>query len=88
MQYHAITDRLLHVDFLHVDEKKPVIIAIPVAVHGIAPGVPDGGKLLVTLRKMKIRSLLNNLPDKIPIDIYHLEIWQSVKLDHLQTQNP
>jgi large subunit ribosomal protein L25 len=88
VQYHAINDRLMHVDFLHVDESKPVVIAIPVAVHGIAPGVREGGKLLVKLRKMKVRSLLNNLPDKINIDISHLEIGQSVKVEHLQAQNP
>jgi large subunit ribosomal protein L25 len=88
VQYHAINDRLMHVDFLHVDESKPVVIAIPVAVHGIAPGVREGGKLLVKLRKMKVRALLNNLPDKINIDISHLEIGQSVKVEHLQAQNP
>lgn len=88
VQYHAINDRLMHVDFLHVDASKPVVIAIPVAVHGIAPGVREGGKLLVKLRKMKVRSLLNNLPDKIDIDISHLEIGQSVKVEHLQAQNP
>jgi large subunit ribosomal protein L25 len=88
VQYHAINDRLMHVDFLHVDASKPVVIAIPVAVHGIAPGVREGGKLLVKLRKMKVRSLLNNLPDKINIDISHLEIGQSVKVEHLQAQNP
>jgi len=88
VQYHAINDRLMHVDFLHVDETKPVVIAIPVAVHGIAPGVREGGKLLVKLRKMKTRALLNNLPDKITIDISHLEIGQSVKVEHLQAQNP
>ena len=88
VQYHAINDRLMHVDFLHVDASKPVVIAIPVAVNGIAPGVREGGKLLVKLRKMKVRSLLNNLPDKINIDISHLEIGQSVKVEHLQAQNP
>lgn len=88
VQYHAINDRLMHVDFLHVDESKPVVIAIPVAVNGVAPGVREGGKLLVKLRKMKVRALLNNLPDKINVDISHLEIGQSVKVEHLQAQNP
>ena len=88
VQYHAISDRLLHVDFLHVDDKKPIVIAIPVAVQGIAPGVREGGKLLVKLRKMKVRAMLNNLPDKINVDISHLEIGQSVKVEHLQAQNP
>ena len=87
VQYHAISDRLMHVDFLHIDETKPVVIAIPVAVHGIAPGVREGGKLLVKLRKMKVRALLNSLPDKINVDISSLEIGQSVKVEHLQAQN-
>ena len=87
VQYHSISDRLMHVDFLHIDETKPVVIAIPVAVHGIAPGVREGGKLLVKLRKMKVRALLNSLPDKINLDISSLEIGQSVKVEHLQEQN-
>lgn len=88
VQYHAINDRLLHVDFLHVDENKPVVIAIPVTVSGVAPGVREGGKLVIKVRKMKIRALLSKLPDNINVDISKLEIGQSVKVEHLQALHP
>lgn len=88
VQYHAINDSLLHVDFLHVDETKPVVIAIPVTVSGIAPGVREGGKLVIKVRKMKVRALLNKLPDNINVDISKLEIGQSVKVEHLQALHP
>jgi large subunit ribosomal protein L25 len=88
VSYHAINDRLLHVDFLHVDETKPVVIAIPVTVSGVAPGVREGGKLVIKVRKMKIRALLSKLPDNINVDISKLEIGQSVKVEQLQSQHP
>ena len=88
VQYHPINDSVLHVDFFHVSEDKPVVIAIPVAVSGNAPGVREGGKLQIKVRKMKVRSLLKNLPDKINVDISTLEIGQSVKVEHLQAKNP
>ena len=88
VQYHAINDRLLHVDFLHVDEAKPLVIAIPVTVSGIAPGVREGGKLIIKVRKMKIRALLSQLPDNINVDISKLEIGQSVKVEQLQALHP
>jgi large subunit ribosomal protein L25 len=88
VQYHAINDRLLHVDFLHVDETKPLVIAIPVTVSGIAPGVREGGKLIIKVRKMKIRALLSQLPDNINVDISKLEIGQSVKVEQLQALHP
>jgi large subunit ribosomal protein L25 len=88
VSYHAINDRLLHVDFLHVDETKPVVIAIPVTVSGVAPGVREGGKLVIKVRKMKIRALLSKLPDNINVDISKLEIGQSVKVEQLQALHP
>jgi large subunit ribosomal protein L25 len=83
LQFNPLNDSLQHVDFLHVSNDKPVVIPIPVAVSGVAPGVREGGKLQVKLRKMKVRALLNNLPDKITVDISSLEIGQSVKVEHL-----
>lgn len=88
VQYHAINDRLLHVDFLNVDESKPLVIAIPVTVSGVAPGVREGGKLVIKVRKMKVRALLSQLPDNINVDISKMEIGQSVKVEQLQAQNP
>lgn len=80
VQYHPINDALMHADFLAVDETKPIVISIPVRVVGNSVGVRAGGKLTIKVRKMKVRGLLNDLPDGIDIDISNLEIGQSVKV--------
>jgi large subunit ribosomal protein L25 len=83
VQYHPISDKILHVDFLQTFEDKPVIINIPVKVTGNAPGVRAGGKLIVKRRTLKVKSLLKSLPDFISIDISTLEIGDSVKVSEL-----
>jgi large subunit ribosomal protein L25 len=86
VQYHPINDALMHADFLAVDEKKPIVISIPVKVVGNSVGVRAGGKLTIKVRKMKVRGLLNDLPDGIDIDISNLEIGQSVKVRDLKNE--
>lgn len=83
VQFHAISDKLLHADFLMVSEDKPVVIAIPVKAVGNSVGVRAGGKLQIKLRKLKVRALLNDLPDTIDVDITPLEIGQGVKIGQL-----
>lgn len=80
IQYHNMKDNVLHADFLHLDENKPVIIQIPVRTSGNALGVRAGGKLVTKLRKLKVRALLKDLPDFITIDITPLEIGMGVKV--------
>lgn len=86
IQFHAISDKLLHADFLEVSDDKPVNIAIPVKATGNSVGVRAGGKLKIKLRKLKVRALLNDLPDTIDVDITPLEIGQGVKIGQLDVQ--
>lgn len=83
VQYHPVTDRVLHVDFLEIHPEKPVTIAVPLKLNGTPKGVLLGGKLHQKLRKLKIKSLINHLPDVIEIDISPLDIGQSVKISDL-----
>lgn len=78
VQYHPLTDEALHVDFLAVDEKKPVAISVPVIVTGHAEGVKLGGKLVVSARKLKISALLDKLPDTIEVDSTPLGIGKQI----------
>ncbi|MFN4122656.1 MAG: 50S ribosomal protein L25/general stress protein Ctc [Flavobacteriales bacterium] len=84
VQFDPIKDSLLHADFLAINESKPIVIAIPVKVTGNSVGVRAGGKLAVKVRKMKVRGLLNDLPDNIEIDITNMEIGQSIKVRDIQ----
>jgi len=80
IQYHPVTDKVLHADFLEILPGKKVTIAIPVKVEGVAPGVLNGGKLNTKLRKIKIKGLIEDLPDFVTVNINELNIGDSIKV--------
>lgn len=84
IQFHPVTDRLLHVDFLQVLPDKPVTIAIPVKSEGVSPGVLKGGRLEKKLRKVRVKALAQYLPEYIMINISSMEIGDSVKIGDLK----
>ena len=86
-QFHKVTDRIIHVDFLEIFEDKLVVIEIPIKLVGTSPGVLSGGNLQIKLRKLKVKGLYPKLPDNIEIDISKLDIGQSVKVSELQIEN-
>ncbi|MEA4867358.1 MAG: 50S ribosomal protein L25 [Bacteroidia bacterium] len=77
-QYHPVTDEPLHIDFLSVTETKPVVISVPVVITGNSEGVRQGGKLILTTRKVKISAPIDKLPDDITVDISNLNIGKSI----------
>ncbi len=77
-QYHKINDKLIHADFLEIQEGKPVTANIPVIIVGQSEGVKKGGKLVVKMRKLKARGIADKLPDTIEIDITKLDIGGSI----------
>ncbi|HEY1040365.1 MAG TPA: 50S ribosomal protein L25/general stress protein Ctc [Bacteroidia bacterium] len=85
-QYHRLTDKLIHADFLEVVEGKPVTMQIPVKTVGTATGVRAGGKLTVKLRKLKAKGLANKLPDTIDINVESLEIGKSVTVGEINIE--
>lgn len=87
VQYHPVTDRMLHVDFMEIIPEKPVTIGIPIKVTGVAPGVLRGGKLIKKMRKLVIKALVQNLPDEITVSIDGLEIGDSVKVSDMVLEN-
>jgi len=87
VQYHPVTDRLLHVDFLEIMPGKPVTIAVPVRLTGTAPGVLRGGKLIKKMRKLRISALSENLPDEVMVSIDSLEIGDSIKVSQMTLEN-
>lgn len=93
IQYHPVTDRPLHVDFLAIDAAKPVTINVPVKITGNSIGVRQGGKLSVPTRKLKVCGLIDNLPDELPVDITELGIGRQInagdlKYDGIQIVSP
>jgi len=75
IQYHPVSDKILHVDFYQISDNKEISMNIPVRVEGAAPGVLNsGGTLILNKRKLRVRALPQNLPDEIVANISELEL--------------
>lgn len=83
-QYHKVTDKLIHVDFLEIVDGKPVVMNIPVKTHGQSEGVKAGGRLLVNMRKVKVQGPAEKIPALIDLDISPLTIGKSITLGDLK----
>ncbi|MBN2634296.1 MAG: 50S ribosomal protein L25/general stress protein Ctc [Bacteroidales bacterium] len=83
VQFHPVTDKILHVDFIRIQENKPVIINIPVSFTGDSVGVKAGGKLIVKKRHLKVKGLAHDLPEELMIDVTNLKIAHSIKAGDL-----
>ena len=80
LQFHAVSEAILHADFMAVDAARAVVMDIPVRIVGNSPGVRAGGKLVTKINRLRVRGLLKNLPDYIDVKIDTLEIGQSAKV--------
>ncbi|MBM3401150.1 MAG: 50S ribosomal protein L25/general stress protein Ctc [Bacteroidetes bacterium] len=87
VHFHPLTDQPLHVDFLELDEKKPVVMLIPVKLTGTSPGVKIGGKLVQKLRKLRVKALPKDMPQHVEVSISKLEVGKSVSVESLNFDN-
>jgi large subunit ribosomal protein L25 len=87
LQFHPLTEQIIHVDFLLLDEKKPITIEIPVKLTGTSPGVKVGGKLVQKLRKLRVKALPKDHLDNIEVSINELEVGKSVRVGDIKLDN-
>lgn len=87
VQYHPVTDKTLHVDFLEITDDKPIRVSLPITTKGNSPGVIKGGKLIKKLRKVKVSGLLNDIPEELVIDISKLEIGHAIRVADVKIPN-
>ena len=88
IQFHPVSDKILHVDFYQLFDDKEVSMDIPVTIEGSAPGVMlEGGTLVVSKRKLKVKALPNNLPDFITVDISELRLGGKISVIDLEADN-
>lgn len=87
IQWHAVEEQALHIDFLRVEDSKPVKVELPVKILGVAKGTKTGGKLKINLRRLKVKGLVKHLPDTIDINVTKLGIGQSIKVADLKMEN-
>lgn len=87
VQFHPVTDKIIHADFYEIFEDKEVTISIPVKLTGSSPGVQKGGLLREKRRTLSVRGLPKNLPDYLEVDISGLEIDDNVHIGDLTFEN-
>ena len=84
IQFHAVSDAIMHIDLLEVYEDKPVTMEVPVHVEGHAAGVKAGGKLYLSMKKVKVRGLYSKMPETIMVNVSDLQIGHAIKVRDLQ----
>ena len=83
LQFHPVTDALLHVDFYEVNDQKPITIGIPVKLTGLAQGIRDGGRMNLSIRKINVTAKYQDIPEHLDIDVTDLKIGKSIKVGDL-----
>ena len=84
IQFHPVSDKLVHIDFLKISDDQNVRINLPIQIIGNALGVQNGGRMALNMRSLAIEALIDNLPELIEVDISDLRIGQSIRVSDLK----
>tara|TARA_R110002072_G_scaffold22615_1_gene79181 strand:+ start:1440 stop:2093 length:654 start_codon:yes stop_codon:yes gene_type:complete len=87
IQFHPVTDRILHIDFYQIFDDKEVMMEIPVRIVGNSRGVRNGGVLRIVSRKLRVKALPKDLPDFIEADITEMKIGAKMYITDIDTEN-
>ena len=83
LQFHPVTDELLHIDFLEVFDEKPIVMEVPVVLEGHAEGVKAGGKLNLEMRKLRVKALFDKIPESLTVNVEKLGLGKSIQTGNL-----
>lgn len=83
LQFHPVTDQLLHIDFYEINETKPIVMEVPIKLNGLAEGVKAGGKLAASVRKLKVKAPYTAIPERLDIDVTALGLGKTIKVGEL-----
>ena len=87
IQFHPVTDRIVHFDMLELSDDKPVRVELPLRKTGASPGVIGGGRLELQFRRIPVRGLAKDLPESVTVDISGLEIGDIARVRDLKVEN-
>jgi large subunit ribosomal protein L25 len=87
IQFHPVSDKILHIDFFQLSDDKEIIMEVPVKVTGTSPGVLLGGVLRLNQRRLKVKALPKNLPDFVEANISELQMGNKLYVTKLETNN-
>ena len=80
IQFHPVSDKILHMDFLAVSKEKPVEMEVPVALEGHAEGVKAGGKLTLQMRKLRVKAIYDQIPEKLVINVDNVGLGKTMQV--------
>lgn len=83
LQFQPVKDTVLHIDFFEVTPEKPIIMEVPVAIEGHAAGVKAGGKLTLSMRKLKVKAFINEIPERLVVNVDSLGLGKSMAVGDL-----
>jgi large subunit ribosomal protein L25 len=83
LQFQAVKDTVLHIDFLEVYPDKPIVMEVPVKIEGHAEGVKAGGKLTMNMRKLKVKACYTEIPERLVINVDNLGLGKSMQVGEL-----
>lgn len=83
VQFHPVKDTILHMDFIEVNDKKPVVMEVPVKLEGHAEGVKAGGKLTLSMKKIKVKAVYTAIPERVVINVDNLGLGKTLQIGDL-----
>ena len=87
IEYHPVTENIMHADFYELSDDRPIVMSIPVYLAGTSVGVMKGGKAILKIKRLKVKALPANMPEKIVLDITNLDLLQGIKVQEVATDN-
>jgi large subunit ribosomal protein L25 len=87
VQFHPVSDDILHIDFVQVSQEKQVTVNLPVRLTGSSVGIRAGGKLRQRRHYLKVKGFIKDMPDRLEIDMTDLDIGDSLKIGDLNYDN-
>ena len=87
IQFHPVKDNVRRVDFFEGHAEKPIVMGVPIAAKGLADGVRAGGRLMMMIRKLQVRALYENIPEKLDVDVTKLQLGKSINAGQLSYDN-
>ena len=84
VQYHPLTEEILHIDFLALEPNRPVKVEVPIAFKGVSPGVKAGGKLQKSMQTVKVKTTPENMVDLLHLDISNLGLGQAIRVRDIE----
>ncbi len=83
IQFDPVKDTVMHIDFLEVNDTKPVVVEVPVKLEGHAEGVKAGGKLTLSMKKLKVKAVYTEIPERVVVNVDNLALGKTLQVGDL-----